>query len=327
MSSTSSGRASRGSEAVDDPGGGEVVTRYGADDGVPTLAAALLDLLNTDELKRLATLTPKRAPTRKDDLLEHLLEHLAGDRLRAVWQGLDELEKAAVAEVVHSGERRFPASRFRAKYGRLPDFGSLDRSSRGGHVSPLRFFFVGDGNVMPDDLRERLAAFVPPPAKATVTSVDALPAVHEEPFSQGTDAPPFFVRETERTASRELLSVLRLVDSGKVSVSATTRRPSAAAVDAITTVLDGGDYYPFQPPRDGRDDENAGPHPGLRMAPARPGGRARAALGLEAAADEGGTQGADRSSRPDPEDGLVEVAREHLPRRAVANRLRQGTDR
>ena len=130
-----------------------MVKSYGAEDRVPTLAAALFDLMNAEELKRLATLTAKRAPTRKDDLVRHLLEHLAGDRLRAVWQGLDELQKAAVAEVVHSGERTFPSSRFRAKYGRLPDFGSLDRYSREGHVSPLRFFFFGGGNLMPDDLR------------------------------------------------------------------------------------------------------------------------------------------------------------------------------
>ena len=200
-----------------------MVTRSSADDGIPSLAVALSDYLNADELKWLATLTPKRAPARKAELVEHLLEHLAGDRLRAVWHGLDELQKAAVAEVVHSHESTFPAQRFRAKYGRLPDFGTVSRYSHEGHVSPLRFFFFGrqvGGGVMPDDLKVRLEAFVPPPARATVTSVDVLPAAYDQPFERwdprtrvnekGTEAVPLVVRETERTAARELLSVLRL---------------------------------------------------------------------------------------------------------------------
>ena len=38
-----------------------------------------------------------------------------------------------------------------------------------------------------------------------------------------------------------------------------TRRASAATIDAITAVLEGGDYYPFVPPQDKWHDENAGP--------------------------------------------------------------------
>jgi hypothetical protein len=67
------------------------------------------------------------------------------------------------------------------------------------------------------------------------------------------------VRETERSAQRELLSILRLVDAGTVAVSDTTRRASSATIAAITAVLEGGDYYPFVPPTDRWHDENAGP--------------------------------------------------------------------
>jgi len=52
--------------------------------------------------------------------------------------------------------------------------------------------------------------------------------------------------------------VLRLVDAGKVAVSDKTRRASAATIDAIAAVLDGGDYYPFEPPQNKWHDENAG---------------------------------------------------------------------
>lgn len=121
---------------------------------------------------------------------------------------------------------------------------------------------------MPDDLKERLKAFVPPPASATVTSFAELPAVYERSWERwnpttkkrehGTESIPLTVRESERAAQRELLSVLRLVDAGKVAVSDTTRRASSATIAAITAVLEGGDYYPYEPPKDKWHDENAG---------------------------------------------------------------------
>lgn len=100
-------------------------------------------------------------------------------------------------------------------------------------------------------------------------SLEQLPAVYERPFErwsrgtkkkeQGTEPVPLAVREGELSAQRELLSVLRLVDAGKVAVSNKTRRASSATMDAIAAVLDGGDFYPFEPPKDDWYDENAGP--------------------------------------------------------------------
>ncbi len=244
-----------------------MVKRSVLGDGIPTLAHALAEHMNADELKVLASLTKCPTPTRKADLVDHVLDHLAGDRLQVVWQSLDEIQKAAVAEVVHSNGTAFPAQRFHAKYGRLPDSGTVSRYSRGGRPTPLRFFFYGGerGGVMPDDLKQRLRAFVPPPIRTQVTSRAQLPAAHDRPFgrrdprAKESEAVPLVVRETERSAPRELISALRLVDAGKVSVSDKTRRPSASTVDAIGAVLDGGDYYPHQPPKDESHDGNAGP--------------------------------------------------------------------
>ena len=122
---------------------------------------------------------------------------------------------------------------------------------------------------MPDALKERLEAFVPPPVSAEVTSLEEFPTVYERPYErwatttkkkeQGTESIPLTVRETERVGQRELLSVLRLVDAGKVAVSGTTRWASSATIDAVTAVLEGGDYYPYRPPQDKWHDENAGP--------------------------------------------------------------------
>ena len=241
--------------------------RYDVDGGIPTLKTALSERMNADALKKLAALTGEKLPTRKADLAAVIIRHLGGERLRTIWQCLDEVQRAAVAEVVHSGSSRFVANRFRAKYGRDPSWGSLDRYRRNEHPSPLCFFFY-DG-VMPDDLKERLKSIVPPPVAAKIKTLDQLPAAYDRPFQrwnekrrtreEGTEKVPIVVSETERAAQRELLSVLRLVDAGRVAVSDKTQRASSVTLEAITAILDGGDYYPHVPPKSKWDDENAGP--------------------------------------------------------------------
>jgi hypothetical protein len=178
------------------------------------------------------------------------------------------LQQAAVAEVVHSDSSRFDAARFRAKYGKDPGWGSKEDNFRY-HQEPsaLRFFFYG--SVMPADLKARLKAFVPPPRFLEITALDDVPSHCNRPFERwnpqqrmsekGTEAVPLAVHETERAAQRELQSVLRLVDAGKVAVSDKTRRASASTVEAITALLDSVDYYPHVPAKSKWDDENAGP--------------------------------------------------------------------
>ncbi len=242
--------------------------RSSHNDAIRSHAAVLSQHMKASELRKLASLTGARLPTRKEELVEVIVAHLAGNRLRTVFESLDELQKAAVAEVVHSDDTFFAADRFRAKYGSNPSWGSLDEYRREARPTPLRFFFVGNG-VMPDDLKERFRAFVPPPEHAAVNVLESLPSAYDRPFKRwnsktkreekGTGPIPLAIRESERVAQRELLSVLRLVDAGKVAVSDTTRKPTAAAIAAISSVLEGGDYYPHVPPKDKWHDENAGP--------------------------------------------------------------------
>ncbi len=241
--------------------------RYYPDGRIPTLEVALIEHMNADDLKKLGKHTNQKVPTRKADIAAVIKRHLDGESLKAVWLGLDDLQRAAVAEVVHSSSTRFLADRFAAKYGHSPDWGAADKYGYRRNPSPLAFFFYG--GVMPDDLKARLATFVPKPAAAKVKTLSELPAAHDLPWSRwnpktrtqekGTEEVPLAVHQTELTAQRELLSVLRLIDSGKVSVSDKTRRPSAATVKATTNVLEGGDYYPVLPVKSKWDDENAGP--------------------------------------------------------------------
>src|SRR5450759_2905326 len=96
---------------------------YDVDEGIiPTLELAL-DSMNADQLKKLAALTGQKVPSRKADIAALIVQHLAGDRLRTAWEGLDELQRAAVAEAVHSPSSQFYSGQFRAKYGRDPDWG------------------------------------------------------------------------------------------------------------------------------------------------------------------------------------------------------------
>jgi len=157
--------------------------RYSADTGIPSLNVALSEYMNAGELKKLAALTGHRLPSRKADLVDLVIGHLDGDGLRTVWQALDDLQKAAVAEVVHARSASFAADRFRAKYGCDPAWGSLDEYKRDAHPTALRFFFFGNG-VMPTDLKDRLRAFVPPPVDASVATLDQLPADYDRPYER-----------------------------------------------------------------------------------------------------------------------------------------------
>lgn len=234
--------------------------------GIPTLELGL-DSMTGRDLRKLASLTGQRVPNRKADMAGLIVRRLAGEGLRRVWEGLDELQQAAVAEAVHSESSQFEAGRFRAKYGRDPDWGPTGKYGHDHTPSALCFFFCQ--KVVPADLKARLLRFVPRPRPTAIAALDRLPPVYPRPFERwnaqqrirekGTEDVSLTVHETERAAQRELLSVLRLVDAGKVSVGDKTRRASASTIDAITAILDRGDYYPPASPANKWSDENAGP--------------------------------------------------------------------
>jgi len=178
---------------------------YFDDEEIPTLESALCDRMNTDDLRKLAAFTGEKVPARKLDIAAVIIRHLEGERLRTVWQGLDELQRAAVAEVVHADSPRLDAGRFRAKYGKDPNWGSAGKFGYDRKPSPLCFFFYG--NLMPEDLKTRLKAFVPAPRRREIVALDQLPAAYDLPFQRwneqtrttekGTEAVPLTVRETQ----------------------------------------------------------------------------------------------------------------------------------
>ena len=221
----------------------------------PTLAGALQSLTSDvlrAMMKRLST--PKPRPTRKAEMVEAVERRLSGEALRRLWDELDENQKVAVSEVLYSVDGGFNPGRFEAKYGALPAGWSSHASRR--NVVLRLFLHPADRYpdaplFIPSDLAERLLAFVPPPPEVTLDSLDDLPETVERRLErylpQGVeptfDRVELIRREMERAAPRDLLAVLRLIDRGHIAVSAKTRRASAAAVQRIAAVLDGGDFF------------------------------------------------------------------------------------
>ena len=218
-----------------------------------------LNGLTVDDLKRhLALLPTAEKPARKPELVAEIARHLEGDGLRGLWQQLDETQRAAVSEVVHSPDGLFRAERFQARYGRQPDWGIRDQWGYNRTPSLLCLFIYRDG-LMPVELQERLRAFVPEPPTHKLKVTDEPPEYfnwREESFDFEARRREVKVKQIpvaqcamERNAPHDLHTVLRLVERGKLAVSDKTSLPSSATIDEIAALLRGGDYYyaPDQP--------------------------------------------------------------------------------
>ena len=225
-----------------------------ADDWTPTLAKALAALNNSDLTVMVNWLSvPKPQPTRKADMIAAIEGRLSGASLGRLWDDLDEDQQLAVREALHDAEG-FEAARFEAKYGALPSGFGLRGSPDG---LPLHLFlhfgssYEGAKPFVPPDLAERLRAFVPAPPEAALAAEDELPEAvdrRQRGYVPEGETPKFdrvelVRRDMERAAQRDLVAVLRLIDLGRVAVSAKTRRASAASAAAIAGELDGGDFY------------------------------------------------------------------------------------
>ena len=213
----------------------------------------VLPRLTVDQLKSLMRWLPDASPTgRKDLLVGAILRSLAGDGLRALWDRLDDIQRMAVAETAYALDGLFDGNRFRAKYGRLPDFTIKENGRRYSYYGPPTalglFLYHQDGCYsLPDDLRERLKAFVPEPEPVRLSTIETLPAeIGENRLT---------VRHTERDAMVDLSVLLRLTDQGKIQVSDKTSLPGAATLRLLTENLAGGDFYAHKPTQHQRNQE------------------------------------------------------------------------
>jgi hypothetical protein len=223
---------------------------YNQPDRIATLKEAL-NSQTVDQLKELVALIGGKAPTRKAELVEYVQQGMQIENLKKWWERCDRLQKAVISEVVHSPSDRYQQMRFISKYGQPPTWGAAERSSYQNKPSILGLFFYGF--TMPQDLKARLQSFVPAPEPTVIQSAESLPSTlirtekrYNYTTRQRIDTPfelPLHSRETESGARRDLQTVLRLVELGKVSVSDKTFYPTGATLTTIAEVLEEGDYY------------------------------------------------------------------------------------
>ncbi|HEY9299135.1 MAG TPA: hypothetical protein VIQ31_22810, partial [Phormidium sp.] len=137
--------------------------------------------------------------------------------------------------------------------GQLPDFGTSSNYYGTNHQPSLLGLFFYSYNIMPDELKEILKTFVPPPIETKMKSVKEIPQTIRQQwqdynfttrqYEQRVEDIPKVQREMERIAQQDLMAVLRLINAGKIAVSDKTNYPTAVTIKAITSVLSGGDFY------------------------------------------------------------------------------------
>lgn len=192
----------------------------------PQTVRDALTLRTVAQLRGLAALIGEPGPRRKPELVDVLAGFLGDEaNLRRWLDGMDELERLAVAEAVQDLDGRLDAGRFRAKYGARP---------RRGEGARLELLFLGPDGGIPADLRHRLAALAPEPPLATLASNAELPA---------DDADALEVRVTEQAAAEDLAALLRLCEAGRLRCSDRTKRPTAATSKLIAEALANGELY------------------------------------------------------------------------------------
>ena len=207
--------------------------------GFKTLEEALLEYYRADQLKTLAKLICPKFPTRKAEIASVICETMLGPGLESLFNQLQDLEKTAVQEAVFDRDGKLDSTRFKARYGASAPVGKSSGWRAEGHLVDL---FIVDLTV-PDDLRKRLKDFVKKPDKDRINFLDNLPQsilldIHDE-----THEIELVVRNTASAALNNLETVLRLVEGGKLKVSAKTGRPSTAEQKKLARLLQDGDWY------------------------------------------------------------------------------------
>ena len=229
----------------------------------PSTLLEALELHYADKLRaiydELGGRNPPR-PARKDQLVPAINRILLG-RVKAEWNSLTKHEELVVQEAVHDPLGLLNVDKFTAKHGKGPGGGiTVSRYKSRNTATKLNLFlYQGDRYdpqiYVPRDLQLAMQGFVPPPEEAAVPFLAEFPPTvdlvsYQHVFKSGryvreetSTSVPIEWRNMESTARAGLLAVLSLIDEGKVSVSASTKRPSAASMKRISGVLDGGDFY------------------------------------------------------------------------------------
>ncbi|GAX62635.1 hypothetical protein SCALIN_C36_0024 [Candidatus Scalindua japonica] len=228
------------------------MSRYNSLEFYETVEEALMDGYTAPVVKNICKLLTPKPPTRKLDMVTSICNSIKGDGLHSIWTRLDNLAQTAVSEIVHSCDNQFDTSRFMAKYGSVPYTGYL---SEYGERKPSLINLLIINGTMPEDLKVRLKDFVPKPGSYTIEVEGDVPDTFIQ-RSYGYDYKsnerkevsseiPIVKAETQNLALQDVISVLRIIDSGKIGVSDKTKRPTEAGARTIASILEHGDFYIF----------------------------------------------------------------------------------
>lgn len=205
----------------------------------------LWSLRKEDLVYRLKLLNIRPRSPKKADLIDALKGALHTEKLRPLWETLDDLQRNTVAEVAYDPSATYNPTRIRAKYGALPVFYTLPRDKRSssyrsdpkyGTLLNLFLFPSRDSpgeRIMPTDLAEQLRGLIPKPPELRLPRLDALP-----------EEADLFIRQTQHEALTEVMAMLHLADQGKMSLSPKTGTLPPAVCRRITDCLTGGDFFP-----------------------------------------------------------------------------------
>ena len=202
----------------------------------------------------------KPRPARKDQLVS-AINRILLNRVEAEWNSLSRHEKLVVQEAVHNPHGLLDVDKFTAVHGKGPGKRfTVSRYNNSNTATKLNLFLhLGDRHDsqiwIPEDLQQSMKGFVPKPKEPEVRFLAELPPTvdlvsYPYVYKSGkyvreatSSTVPIEWRNMETTAKSGLLTVLSLIDEGKVSVSASTKRPSQASMKRIAGSLDGGDFY------------------------------------------------------------------------------------
>ena len=215
--------------------------------GYKTLEQAL-NAHTSDDLREYLKFLGLRTGTRKDERIAAIVDCFSGDRLKELWDTMDALTRYAIAEAAYNGVSGFfDGNKFDSKYGTLPP--RLKRAYYNREdAHPMAIFDVlFIKGYLPKDLIQRFMEFVPPPPEYTLKSQVELPStvpVASARYARKGMEPPeltLMVTQTALAALHDVIAILRLIDAGRISVSAATGKPSLSSVKGIGSVLRDGD--------------------------------------------------------------------------------------
>ena len=156
-----------------------------------------LSQYTVDKLKRLTrVLKEDIKPTRKSDLIKQIEKNLTKNNIQFLWSELNQLQRSAIAETIHSDHGTFDIEQFCAKYGDPPDFGVTNRWGEIEKPTILCLFILTGIkcekryiSIVPENVAKILRQFVDKPQEFTPNKHENLPA-----------DPDCLQRDTERTA-------------------------------------------------------------------------------------------------------------------------------